>query len=350
MEEIKSNGRIISFDVLRIIAAFAVVLLHISGDRFATSYPTNEWITRLIYDSLVRWCVPVFIMISGALFLDQNRRIGIRVLFLKNVSRIISIFVFWSFFYALYDANVEKRLGVIDVLMLTVEGPFHFWFLKILLGLYVTIPILRVVTQNKSLEEYFIIIAILTAYLIPMFFTALGLYNEEIKTFFIWFFEGFGIKIALGYVGYFVLGHYLSTFQLSVLLRKSILIMGGGSVVSVIILTQWYSHIIGEPSQVFFDNLNLFTLFESLAVFLSIRGLNVSKKLYPIIIKLSKLTLGVYLIHVFVYRFAYIIFGINSTTYNYVFFIPCFSLIVFMISCLISALFVKIPVLKKFVS
>ena len=119
---------------------------------------------------------------------------------------------------------------------------------------------------------------------------------------------------------------------------------------SVIILTQWYSHIIGEPSQVFFDNLNLFTLFESLAVFLSIRGLNVSKKLYPIIIKLSKLTLGVYLIHVFVYRFAYIIFGINSTTYNYVFFIPCFSLIVFMISCLISALFVKIPVLKKFVS
>lgn len=349
MELLQSNKRIIYFDLLRIIAAFAVVVLHVSGDRFIESFPTNEWRTRIIYDSLVRWCVPIFFMISGALFLSRDK-IDIKVLFSRNIVRIIFIFLFWSFFYALFEVNVEKGSGVIDVLRLTFEGPFHFWFLKILLGLYVIIPIIKVITQNKNIEEYFIITAILTAYFIPMLITFIGFYNEGIKSYLIWTYNEIGITIALGYVGYFVLGHYLCTYRIPDFLKKLIIVMGVISVLSVIVLTLWYSNKIKEPSDVFFNNLNIFTLFESLAVFLTIKDVKISENLYTVITKVSKLTLGVYLIHVFVYRFSDILFGINSNSFSYVYFIPCFSLIVFVVSCLITAVFAKVPILNKFIS
>ena len=78
-------------------------------------------------------------------------------------------------------------------------------------------------------------------------------------------------------------------------------------------------------------------------------GLKIRPRLHPFIIKLSSLTLGVYLVHVLVLRLLNDIFGINSITLNPSYFIFCFSLAVFVISCLIVALIKKIPILKKFV-
>jgi len=79
MVQTNSDNRIIYFDVLRIIAAFAVVFSHVSSQRFHDCFPSDEWITRMIYDAFGRWSVPVFVMISGALFLDECKKINIDV-------------------------------------------------------------------------------------------------------------------------------------------------------------------------------------------------------------------------------------------------------------------------------
>ena len=349
MKQINSKERIISFDVLRIIAAFAVVMLHISGDRFISSFPTDEWEIRNVYDSLVRWSVPVFFMISGALFLNQEKRIGIKRLFSKNITRIICVFIFWSFLYALYDVYVDENMSIFFLFGLTIKGPLHLWFLKMLLGLYITIPILRMITQSKRIEEYFIVLAVLSTFAIPFFITLIGMFNGVFKEYAVEYYNDFGIRIASGYVGYFVLGHYLNSYQLSKVLKKSIYMLGILSIFSVILLTHWYSFRIEESSEVFYNNLNLFTLFESMAVFLAVREMKISKSMYPFIIKMSNLSLGVYLIHVFVFRIFHDVFGINSISLNPSFFIPCFSLIVFVISCIIVAILRKIPLMKRFV-
>ena len=67
------SQRIIAFDVMRIVAIFAVIWLHFSSQRFNLSFPSTEWEIRNVYDSMVRWGVPVFVMILGALFLDPNK-------------------------------------------------------------------------------------------------------------------------------------------------------------------------------------------------------------------------------------------------------------------------------------
>ncbi|MBR5639174.1 MAG: acyltransferase family protein [Muribaculaceae bacterium] len=344
-----ANNRIISFDVLRVIAAFAVVMLHVTSQRLDTSFLSNEWEIRNVYDSFVRWCVPVFFMISGALFLDHGRKINVGRLYKKNILHLIFIFFAWSFIYALYSATVRCDYNVSHIILRILEGPVHFWFLKILIGLYVAVPILRMISQNKQAEEYFLIVAIITAFVLPTIFTFIGLFNESLKSFVLYHYNAYGIRIASGYVGYFVLGHYLFSNRLSSVVKKFIYLMGLFSVLSVIFLTHWYCHRINASSEVFYDNLNVFTLIESVCVYLAINDLKISTKYHSLVLRLSNLSLGVYLSHVLVFVLLYELFGIDSGSFNPLFFIPCFSLIVFVLSCLIVALIKKIPILNKLV-
>ena len=60
----KRIERIISFDVMRIVAAFAVVFQHIGGQNWPSSFPSAEWELRNMWVSLAQWSVPMFIMIS----------------------------------------------------------------------------------------------------------------------------------------------------------------------------------------------------------------------------------------------------------------------------------------------
>ena len=71
-----SKNRIVYADLLRIIATFAVIVLHVSVSKWYES-PIREynWQMFNIYDSLVRWSVPVFVMISGMFFLNPNKEI-----------------------------------------------------------------------------------------------------------------------------------------------------------------------------------------------------------------------------------------------------------------------------------
>ena len=68
-----SVNKVIAFDGLRILAAFAVVVLHTVATLFMDSYPSSDWNVANVYESLVRWSVPVFFMISGALFLNKGK-------------------------------------------------------------------------------------------------------------------------------------------------------------------------------------------------------------------------------------------------------------------------------------
>ena len=67
-----SKQRVIYFDLLRIAAAFFVVVLHTATSQFGSvAYGSTEWEIFNLYDGMVRWTVPMFVMLSGALFLAK---------------------------------------------------------------------------------------------------------------------------------------------------------------------------------------------------------------------------------------------------------------------------------------
>ena len=103
MDHVKSD-RVVWIDLLRIFCVFSMMLIHVAASRWQSVNPTTfSWQVFNFYDCLVRFCVPVFVMISGVFFLDSNRQLTYKKLFSKNIIRIITAFVFWSFAYASID-------------------------------------------------------------------------------------------------------------------------------------------------------------------------------------------------------------------------------------------------------
>ena len=95
------QNRAYYLDVLRIIATLAVVTLHVSAQNWDTvDIHSFAWHVFNFFDSLVRWAVPVFIMISGAVFLDNDRPLSIRKLYRKNVLRLVIVYFVWATVYA----------------------------------------------------------------------------------------------------------------------------------------------------------------------------------------------------------------------------------------------------------
>lgn len=60
--EISNKTRIVSFDVLRIVASIMVVMLHVSASNWYSISPNRiEWVAMNFYDSMVRSAVPLFL-------------------------------------------------------------------------------------------------------------------------------------------------------------------------------------------------------------------------------------------------------------------------------------------------
>lgn len=345
MEESTSEKRIITFDILRVIAAFAVIFLHISAQYFQ-SYLEDTWIIRNIYDASVRWCVPIFVMISGALFLNPSKNMNIRKLYYKNIFRIVVAFLFWSLIYAIYDAKDGIGLGFFVVKLF--EGPFHLWFLKMIIGLYIATPILRVIVTSKKLEQYFICLAIITAYVIPFIFFFVEQVNSVALEIIEKAYNTFDLNIASGYAGYFILGHYLSTYRLSRNCKNTIYVISFLCFPIVIFLSYWFSHYSGMACSKFYEYLSPFTLFESTAIFIFVSDIKVTSKYRPILLLSSKLSFGIYLIHILVIRILSDYLGIDSGAFTPVLSIPLLSVAVFVISFSAIWLFNKLPYINKY--
>lgn len=338
------TNRIIAFDYLRTVAAFTVVVLHVAAPLFLQSFPTQEWSTANLYEAFVRWNVPVFIMISGALFLKKDKKLDLRKLYTKNILRIIVVLLFWSIVYAipgiLNGNNINYFIAAI------IQGPVHFWFLKVLIGLYIAIPIYKLFATNQKTELYFLIIAFITGVLLPSCFSVIGMFNMQIKETLVNIYNGFDIKVASTYSFYFVIGHYLVTYPI-IKYRKLLYLSGGISIVSFILLTYYCSYAVGKPIEIFMANSCLFTMLEAVAIYTFFTSCDFKVDKSNILVdKLSRNSFGIYIIHILVIHFLNKYF--LELVFNYpMLFIPLFSLLVFVVSFFIIEILHKIPFINK---
>jgi surface polysaccharide O-acyltransferase-like enzyme len=162
------QSRILALDLLRAAAAFAVVLLHCAAPLL-TSYDDvgpSAWWTGNLYDSAVRWCVPAFVMLSGALLLGRQESLS--VFWARRAKKVLVPLVFWSAVYALWAWARGKGLGWHD--LLREPAYFHLWFFYMILGLYVLTPILAVFVRGAAgpLLTYALAVWFVWASVLPM--------------------------------------------------------------------------------------------------------------------------------------------------------------------------------------
>src|SRR6201747_1022387 len=97
-ERTRSSSGLEWLDRLRLWAILAVVTIHAIGTATRESgtgwHPAAWWASNLI-NSACLWCVPVFVMVSGALMLDPARRPSGPHYLRRRMSRILLPLAFW---------------------------------------------------------------------------------------------------------------------------------------------------------------------------------------------------------------------------------------------------------------
>ena len=129
---------------LRAIATIAVVLYH--------SKPSveNGLVTHNLISLLFNWCVPIFFMISGALFFDPQKHVDFKYMINKTLN-VLKIIFFWGFIYnfisiVIIEKNISFDIFKSSILMIlkadTTYG-YQFWYLYSLIGIYLLIPLFK---------------------------------------------------------------------------------------------------------------------------------------------------------------------------------------------------------------
>ena len=146
-------------DMLRIAAILAVVVIHaISPATRAsgTGWHSAWWWAADLLNSACLWCVPVFVMVSGALLLDPTRRIGGGEFLKRRAMRIGVPLVFWIAIYLVFQRQFYGQdLSVGGTVKAVASGdPYlQLYFLFIVAGLTALTPVLRKLIEHSSRRE-----------------------------------------------------------------------------------------------------------------------------------------------------------------------------------------------------
>lgn len=143
-------------DVLRVLATCAVVLMHVltgaTDVTDASIVPEYRSLLLSVMD-LVTWCVPIFLLISGYLFLNPERTLTYPVMIKKYCRRIALAILLFGVPYAASELVVAEqtfRIRMIpEALKMTLMGHTwsHMWYLYLILFLYLITPLLKKVLR-----------------------------------------------------------------------------------------------------------------------------------------------------------------------------------------------------------
>ncbi|ORX64313.1 hypothetical protein BCR32DRAFT_287175 [Anaeromyces robustus] len=359
----KPNKRLYWVDVLRIIACYLVILTHSCG-HFLEKEKVGKRNFKILYfyNSLARPCVPLFIMISGIFFLNPKKKISYKQVFTKYVFRILKCYIFWSFYYNVienyliyYNSNTKIDKNAFKYMLgATITGNGHaLWYLNFVIGLYISTPIFKAITEDRSLTIYAIVLFSTVTQFIPTLSNIILHYfkSKRVSDILTKYTNGLCFEVAGSYATYYLLGYLLNDVDLSKkhIYRYLFYIVGIVGSISTIILraadnnnekfVQFYSFNVNMATVgIFIFHKYVFSKFVDYIV-----KVNFIKSL---ISSLSECSLGIYLIHMAIFR-AYAKFHIHSyDVIDPIFGVPIFSFVVLLTCYIIIYLLRKIPIFK----
>ncbi|MEJ6979287.1 acyltransferase family protein [Pedobacter sp. P351] len=330
-----TENKVFWADNLRAFATISVILLHVSAPilyQYGT-IPNRDWWIGNFVDSSVRFCVPVFLMLSGALILPKTYELG--VFFRKRISRIFLPFVFWSFIYILYNL-ISKKHGVnlntvelIQYILIQFRkgASYHLWYIYMIIGIYLFIPIISkwIVNSTKKEISYYIVIWFIVILISLPFLTKI---KPEID-----------LRYFSGFLGYPILGFLLATTRFpekKIKLLSFFLFLTGISItiIGTYLLTKSNGRFYGG----FYSFLSPNVIVASTGVFLFLKHFNFKNEWFTNLTKfISKYSYGIYLAHVFVLIHLSKI-GISWSFINPLIGIPLTTLLCLIISSIITFL------------
>ena len=219
----------------------------------------------------------------------------------------------------------------------------HLWFLYILIGIYLVVPVLRVFVSAASRSDL--------AYFVAMWFVATPLL--ELAQRLSGFQSALVIPVVAGYVGYFVMGYLLADVNLG---RRGLFLSGLGCILAITFIyagTNLLSPAAAPIDIYFYSYFSPPTVLASVCGFLLLKhlGQNLGRAA-GLIRTLAVTAFGIYLIHIFVVellRKGILGFRLYSWQGPSIYMIPLTALAVYLLSFAIIFGLQKIPLVKLLV-
>ena len=326
----QKNQHIVWLDVVRFIAMFTVVCCHCTDPfNFYPGTAPNIGEIKLwgaIYGSVLRPCVPLFVMITGALLLPV--RGDASTFYKKRIPRVFYPFLIWSVLYNLFPwitgllglnpqiildffpyAGEDVRQQSFSVsLEYILMIPFnfsilavHMWYIYLLIGLYLYLPVFSAWVEKASERAKLM-------FLLAWGVTLLLPYYYQFVSNYLWgtcSWNSFGMLYAFaGFNGYLLLGHYLKNLEWS--LKKTLAIGIPMFAVGYAVTFLGFRHITALPEytdemlELFFTYCSLNVVMMTIPVFMLAKKVKVnSERMKKALANLTVCGFGIYMIHYF---------------------------------------------------
>lgn len=148
------NKREIWIDWLRVAACFMVFVVHSTepfylGGQGSLILDETDAFWASFFDTLVRSCVPLFVIASSYLMFPLNCSTG--EFFKKRAIRILIPFILWSVVYAFVWGEPVENFK--NLLLNFNYAAGHLWFIYMLLGVYLLMPLLSPWAEKVGKKE-----------------------------------------------------------------------------------------------------------------------------------------------------------------------------------------------------
>lgn len=156
-----------SLDILRSLAAIAVVVYHVFGSS-ANNDPlvsANLHLFITAVSTALQWHVPVFFIITGYLWLQDEKDCTYKKM-IPNIRRFIYVLITVGFAYAILERFFESKSFSIALFLNSMAAVLsgnlwdHMWYLYAIIGVYLLLPILKKIFTYAT-EKELILFAIL---------------------------------------------------------------------------------------------------------------------------------------------------------------------------------------------
>lgn len=321
-----NKKHIIWADLLRVLAILGVVYRH-----YCPAYYDTHPLTTNILVSMGDWCVPVFLMLSGMFALSSEKVFRLK----KRLIHIFTALCFWGILYGVNYFVIQKQesytwLSIVQPLFWKRLPWYHLWFLYLIMGLYLLTPVLRSWLANASKKNvlYFLILCFA--------FSSVTYVNQFLPS---------PIHHLLpelsAFVGYYVLGYYLTTVSIGKRNRIILYVLSVLSCVCIILINCWYK----VDAHTFKLYENPFTALMSVGLFVAFQQINFSEKWRKIAV-LAELVFGIYLMHDLFIQYVHIPLFENVLPIN----ILVNALCNFSLCAVLTWLIRKVPYVGKYIT
>lgn len=347
-ERVERMNRVVKYDVLRVVACLAIVLLHVSASYWSVvDIHGSEFVVMTIYNSMTRFAVPVFFMLSGLFLVSPDRE---NVAVGKRILKVVLLFYIWSAFYAFQGVAIDAICGEFseEVWKASVErfifGHIHMWFLQVLVGFYILIPVARGICAKEECVRYYLFVWVIFHFIIPHITDAFQLITLQARV------ESLGLHMLADNFGYFLLGYYLNRIDIKREVRRIIYAMGIICVAATAFLTVYSCKKAGTYVETWFSPGAVNILIMCVAIFTFFKYCKMFENTKRVLLwqKLSRYTFFVYMFHMFVIEKLNLV-GITTVSFPAIISIPVLTLFTFAVSMVGAFIADHIPGIKKIV-